>query len=556
MVPQAGGKRHSRVWIVVVAVVLLLFVIPAAIFYQRTKDIDEWTRDWVVRSLSEHFSSRVELGSIHVSAFPEMSATGENLTIFYHNRTDVPPLIHIQQFTFHLGFMGILRVPRHIRGVHLDNMVITIPPRGQKPDDQPAAPRPAEKKQKGLPKIVIDQLVCDETTLLMLPKQAGKDPLDFDIHDLILKSVGAAKPFSFRGNLTNAKPVGEIKTTGNFGPWAIDDPGSTPVSGNYTFTDADLGPFPGIAGKLSSTGKYSGVLQSLEVQGVTDVPAFSLDPVGRAVPLHTEFYATVDGTNGDTYLHPVRATLTHSEITANGSVVRVPEKQGHLITLDVVSPKARLEDLLQLATKSNQPMMSGLVNLKTKLVLPPGKVKVLDKLVLDGEFTVSDGRFASSDVRDKLAAFSRHAQGQSDDPDAGSAISNLRGKFQLKNGVITFQQLTFSVPGAVIRLDGTYKMRGEELDFNGDLRTEATVSQMVGGKKSFFLKAIDPFFSKEGAGTLIPIGITGTRDNPTLEISMFHKKIRKSFGNDSNVEVKGKKAAEQKKDADAKTPQH
>ena len=70
---------------------------------------------------------------------------------------------------------------------------------------------------------------------------------------------------------------------------------------------------------------------------------------------------------------------------------------------------------------------------------------------------------------------------------------------------------------------------------------------MVGGKKSFFLKAIDPFFSKEGAGTLIPIGITGTRDNPTLEISMFHKKIRKSFGNDSNVEVKGKKAAEREK---------
>ena len=285
-----------------------------------------------------------------------------------------------------------------------------------------------------------------------------------------------------------------------------------------------------IAGKLSSTGKYSGVLQSLEVQGVTDVPGFSLDPVGRAVPLHTEFYATVYGTNGDTYLHPVRATLIHSEITANGSVVRVPEKQGHLITLDVVSPKARLEDLLQLSTKSNQPMMTGMVNLKTKLILPPGKVKVLDKLVLDGEFTVSDGRFASSDVRDKLAAFSRHAEGQPDNPDAGSAISDLHGKFHLKNGVIMFEKLTFSVPGAVIRLDGTYKMRGEELDFNGDLRTDAKISEMVGGKKSFFLKAIDPFFSKEGAGTLIPIGITGTRDNPTLEISMFHKKIRKSFG--------------------------
>ena len=34
---------------------------------------------------------------------------------------------------------------------------------------------------------------------------------------------------------------------------------------------------------------------------------------------------------------------------------------------------------------------------------------------------------------------------------------------------------------------------------------EAKLSQLVSGKKSFFLKAIDPFFSKRGAGTLIPI---------------------------------------------------
>jgi len=219
----------------------------------------------------------------------------------------------------------------------------------------------------------------------------------------------------------------------------------------------------------------------------------------------------------------------------------------------VVSPKARLEDLLQLSTKSNQPMMTGMVNLKTRLILPPGKVKVLDKLVLDGEFTVSDGRFASSDVRDKLAAFSRHAEGQPDNPDAGSAISGLQGKFHVKNGVITFEKLTFSLPGAVIRLDGTYKIRGENLDFTGDLRTDAKISEMVGGKKSFFLKAIDPFFSKEGAGTLIPIGITGRRDNPTLEISMFHKKIRKSFGGEGNVEVQGKKSGDQKKESDAKS---
>jgi hypothetical protein len=533
MASEENGKPRARAWIVVLGIVLLVFIIPAALIYQRARDVDDVTRDWVVRALSERFASRVELESIHVTAFPEMSATGEKLAIYYHNRTDVPPMILIQQFTFHLGFMGILRVPRHIRGVHLDNMVINIPPRGQ-PAGRPAPP-PVTRIKKPLPRITIDQVVCDNTTLLILPKQSGKQPLDFDIHDLVLGSVGAGKPFSFRGNLTNAKPVGEIRTNGNFGPWQVDDPGGTAVSGSYTFTDADLGPLPGIGGILSSSGNYSGVLQSIDVEGVTDTPDFSIDPVGRAVPLKTEFSATVDGTNGDTYLHPVRATLIHSQITAKGSVVRVPEKQGHLIILDVVAPKARLEDLLQLATKSTQPMMSGIVNLRTKMVLPPGKVKVLDKLTLDGEFDVSDARFASSDVRDKLASFSRHAMGQPDNPDAGSAISDLRGKFKLKNGVIKFDRLTFSVPGAVIKLNGTYKLRGEDLDFTGELRMEAKLSQLVSGKKSFLLKAVDPFFSKRGAGTLIPITITGTRDNPTLEFSIFHRKMKKSFGSDKSA---------------------
>jgi hypothetical protein len=534
------NRPRPRKWLVIVGAIFLSLLVVFAFLYRRSRDLDDWTRDWVVRALAERFASRVELESIHVSAFPEMAVTGENLAIHYHNRSDVPPLIHIQQFTFHLGFMGILRLPRHIRGVHIDHMTISVPPRGTDPGAPP--PPPSSKIKKPLPQIVIDQVVCDETTLLLLPKQSGKEPLDFDIHDLILKSVGAGKPFSFRGNLTNAKPVGEIKTRGNFGPWQIDDPGSTKVDGSYTFTDAKLDPFPGIAGTLSSTGKYSGVLGNLEVEGVTDTPAFSLDPVGRPVPLHTEFSATVDGTNGDTYLHPVRATLIHSQITANGSVVRVPEKQGHLIVLDVLAPKARLEDLLQLATKSTKPMMSGLVNLKTKMTLPPGKVKVLDKLTLAGDFDVTDARFASSDVRDKLASFSRHAQGEPDNPDAGSAISDLRGKFKLKNGVITFETLTFSVPGAVIQLAGTYTIRGEDLDFTGELRMDAKLSQLVGGKKGIFLKAIDPFFSKRGAGTLIPIAISGNRDNPTLEFSVFHRKIKKTFGNGDEQQDKEDKS--------------
>ena len=67
--------------------------------------------------------------------------------------------------------------------------------------------------------------------------------------------------------LTNAKPPGEILSKGTFGPWAAEEPGDTPVSGEYDFRDADLSVFKGIAGTLASTGDFDGSLSSLSVHG-------------------------------------------------------------------------------------------------------------------------------------------------------------------------------------------------------------------------------------------------------------------------------------------------
>src|SRR5262249_353381 len=264
----------------------------------------------------------VELG-------PRMQVTGEGLSLRYHGRSDVPPIIQIGRFSFNLGLLGIVHVPRHVKGAYVEDMTITIPPaQHDAPPTDVGTPRPA-------PKIIFNEVVCNDTKLLILPKKAGKDPLDFEIHDLVLQNVGDAKPFDFHGALTNAKPKGEIETRGTFGPWYAPEPAFTPVSGNYSFTNADLDPLAGIGGKLSFKGVYKGGVDKIEVEGVTDTPDFSLDPVGRGVPLHTEFSATVDGTDGDTYLHPVRATLIRSLIIANGSVTHAADRTGHLIALDV-----------------------------------------------------------------------------------------------------------------------------------------------------------------------------------------------------------------------------
>jgi VCBS repeat-containing protein len=96
--------------------------------------------------------------------------------------------------------------------------------------------------------------------------------------------------------------------------------------------------------------------------------------------------------------------------------------------------------------------------------------------------------------------------------------------------VIHFSKLTFSVPGADVELAGTYKIDGRKIDLQGKLKMQAKLSQTVTGAKSFFLKAIDPFFSKNGAGTELPITISGTEDKPVMAVTVFHKKFEKQMG--------------------------
>jgi hypothetical protein len=85
---------------------------------------------------------------------------------------------------------------------------------------------------------------------------------------------------------------------------------------------------------------------------------------------------------------------------------------------------------------------------------------------------------------------------------------------------MTFEKLSFGVPGALIQLAGTYSLADEALDFHGTARMQAKLSQMTTGWKSVLLKAADPFFKKKGAGAVIPIKITGTSRQPSFGLEL------------------------------------
>ena len=94
----------------------------------------------------------------------------------------------------------------------------------------------------------------------------------------------------------------------------------------------------------------------------------------------------------------------------------------------------------------------------------------------------------------------------------------------MAGGTITLPALKYTVPGAVIDLSGTYGVEGGALNFVGTAKTEATVSQMVGGWKGLLLKPVDRYFKKDGAGMAVPIHINGTRENPQFGVDLGRKK--------------------------------
>jgi len=479
--------------------------------------------------LSDELESEVTLGSLEGRVFPRISLTGGMLVVRHKGRTDIPPLLMVKHFEIHASLSGLMARPRHVAEVRLQGLEVNIAP-GRDDEDEvdqrsETAPDGEDGKVDGFTEVIIDHFEAPDTVLTLIPKKPNKPPKVFTIHQLVMTSVGRGLKIPYIAVLTNPVPKGEIETSGTFGPWNVPHPASTPVAGNYTFAKADLNTIDGLSGILSSEGTFDGPLKKIHVQGTTDTPKFQVDAGGQAVPLTTKFTATVDGSDGDTILDQVDAKFLNTELTAKGAVIGLEGVHGRQVDLDVVVTNGRVEDLLKLAVDSDKPILKGNVQFKAKIGVPPRKAKVLDKLTLRGTFGLTQAKFTDSSVQTKITGLSKHGQGMANEESLPDVMSNLRGTFIIENATAIFPSLRFGVPGAAVELAGRYGMRTQNIDFHGHLVMDATISQAAGGGiKSFFLKAVDPFFKKDGKGTVLPIKITGNRKDPKFGLELFGKK--------------------------------
>jgi hypothetical protein len=154
---------------------------------------------------------------------------------------------------------------------------------------------------------------------------------------------------------------------------------------------------------------------------------------------------------------------------------------------------------------------------------------VHERLQLKGSFVLDQAQFSSPKIQGGIEQLSLRGLGRPKDvktTDPDSVDSRMEGDFELSGGVITLPALTYTVPGATIQLTGTYGVEGGALNFTGNAKMQATVSEMVGGWKGLLLKPLDRYLKKDGAGTEIPIHIRGTREHPEFGIDFDRMKSR------------------------------
>jgi hypothetical protein len=429
------SKSYLYIYIAAAVIVVLL-----AGSWLVSKAVSPWAEDKFVEALEKRFASMVEIDSLDVRVFPTFRAVGTNMVFHHKGRTDVPPLFEISRFTASSSLPALLF--GRVSLLELEGLRITVArdkgdddaeddrdaansgavdsgagvaeagdsDSGETAGDAAAAsagaessakdsaeqdrPRPRAEDDAGGdddddsgPGFVVSTVIADGTHLEILPKQKWKRPLSFDLFKLTLHGAGPNSAMKFDSVMTNPKPPGDIVTSGEFGPWDKESPRRTPVSGEYTFTNADLSVFKGISGILSSEGTYDGVLERITVEGWTDVPDFQAS--GNTVHLKTNYHAVVDGTSGDTYLEPVEASFLQSKVIARGKVAGVPDRKGKAVVLDVTVTEARVEDMVAIAVPlEGEPPLSGPIQFTTKFHLPPGDEDVVKKLELDGQFGV------------------------------------------------------------------------------------------------------------------------------------------------------------------------
>ncbi len=514
-------RNRRRIAIMVVAVVLVCAVVAAIVAARQWP----FTRSAVSEALQQQSGGTVEIGSFRQVYFPSPGCVAERLTFRRNSDNQATPFLTIQRLTIVGSYHGLLT--HHISTIRAEGLHVTV----EAPEES-RGNGPSEVNIGSLPTgMTIGKIIADDAQVEFAPTQQRAQRLIFRIPKLGLHDLAGNQPLAFKARVQIPEPPVDLEVSGKFGPWHTGSGGQSTLSGSYVVNSLDLGAFPGIGGILTSKGNFDGLLQHVTMHGSVDTPKFTVSTSGHPIHVMAEYAATVNGLNGDVDVDAARLRFGRTTLLAAGSVAGHEGKKGKTASFEFSSNHARVQDLLWIFISDKQPPMTGPILFRAHATLPPDDRPFLNRVRLVGDFGISDAQYPNPDTQKNIDVLSARARGKADEVedtndklgndsyDPGRVLSNTKGHVVLNDAVAHLSNVSFDVPGAEAKVNGTYQLRTEQIDLQGHMHLESELSKTTTGVKSFLLKVVQPFMKKgKHNESVIAIKIGGTYKNPTYAV--------------------------------------
>ena len=471
--------------------------------------------------LEQVFRSRVSVQKYYRTYFPHPGFVAEGVTFYRHGDTAIPPLATVKRMQVIGTWTTLLFHPHLLYQIRLEGLHVRIPPSGTKARGMDFDQGVIDTSQS---KLQIETIVADGTTLDFLHGRENP-PMQFRFARLEIHDVQQGKPFRFLMRVTIPGPQGTVFSSGALGPLNTNNYGSTPLSGTYALTGADLSRVDHVAGHVAAGGRFRGTFSAVDVEGQADIPDFRAGSAHQ-VRLDAHYRVMVNGTNGDVQIEKAVVQSGNTAISASGSVTGSPKK----VAVTVATDGSQVADLLRIVEQS-EPQVRGAVSFRAAAEFEPGPEPFLERLKLKGTIALDGVQFTKAKTEESLDAFSARVQRNSpDDPkgdpknDPPEVSADARSDTRFANGIASFPDIWVTFPGARARLHGSFNLLNTRIHLTGQIALQQGISHAATGWKALLLKPLTPFFRRKRAGAVVPIAVTGTAQNPKVGADLLHDK--------------------------------
>lgn len=464
--------------------------------------------------LEKEFQSRVIVKHYYRTYFPHPGFVADGVTFLRNGYAGEPPLAQVDHLHVVGTWTGLLFTPDTLYQIWVRGARVRIVLPASAGAGKRGFPGETRKQAHG-GKLHIETIVANGATLDLVRK--GKPPLHFIFETLQVHNLHAGEPLAFFTRAWLPVVDATVAANGTMGPLRPGHYAEMPIQGGFSVGNLNLQRVGHLRGMTSASGRYSGRVNQIAVQGKLAIPDFEAGDT-HIERLDASYDATVKVPQGEVDIDNARVKMAGSTLTANATIGGHPTiTKVHFATQD-----GNLQRLLE-AVEKETPNVAGKVSFAANAQFGGGPEPFLKRLRLQGKVSMHDVTFVKSGRQRSMNAFSARVRKEKNG-DPVEVTATASGDTTFRNGIAWFRNVRVTLPGAKARLAGTFNLLTTRVNFTGNAAMQKELSSDVSGWKRILLAPLDPFFKHRKAGAVVPIAVTGTARHPKIGQNLLHNK--------------------------------